>query len=335
MKFQQLGIRAFWSGALLTGLLLAVPTPARAEPQTKPETKSDSSGFDKAVTRVKQAIDEAEENGRMSRPEEQAVKELLHALGEEEREHRHHHRHEAGSFGAGFEQAGDPATTSEGSTGNSDSAGDSLGNSAGSGASNSQTGSPSAGTSTTSPPSSAPAKGTHSQNKQTQGQQGHHGRHSPFAEGLIHAHHEWREERRERRLEHAFARGLAALRSAEEHLEATEAKQAASTKGQTASTTASTRPGQNVGADPKTGERHERAWAAAHQNNSKLSESLNLAAVHPAGGKLGSTGSHGGTGVVAGQHSTTAHAPTGSTGHTPSGQHAGALAGTRHFGHKK
>jgi len=355
MTYRRLRSRALWGGALLTGLLLAAATPASAEEKTK----ADAQGLDMAVGRVKQAIGEAEANGKIAPPLEQALKKLLQALDEEEREHRHHHRHHhnEGTFGAGFEQAGDPSTASDGSTDNSDPVGDSSGGSTGSGASPGLTRSPmarGAGNSPYSTTSSAQSKGNHSQNKQSQRQDPHRGGHSPFAQGLTHAERESRdrrEDRRERQLEHAFTRGLTALRSAEEHSDGMEARLALSATGpmgnkasngsKTASATPRTGPNQTVGTSPKTAERHERAWGADDEKHPNPAETpRKIAGVHPPdGGKGGSAAAHGRTGGLVCQHPSTAqvpaHPPTGSAGHASLGQHAGARAGTKHTVHKK
>jgi hypothetical protein len=350
MTYRGLRSRALWGGALLTGLLLAAPAPARAEA----ETKANSQGLDKVVGRVKQAIGEAAENGKIAFPVERALKKLLRALDEEEREHRHlRHHQDEGTFGAGFEQAGAPSKSSNGSTGNSGSGGDSQGDSTGSGASPDQTDSPMTGGTGNSPnstPSNTKSKSTNSPNKQPQGQEPHRGGHNPFAQGLRHAEHEWRErreERMERRLEHAFVRGLTALRRAEEHSEGTEAKPPLSAKGsmgskasnssKTASATPSTDPGKTVNTNPKTAERHEQAWGADDKKHPKSAEMpWKMAAGHAAnGGKGGPAGVSGHSVGLMGQHPSTAHAPTGSAGHASTGQHAGALAGTKHSWHKK
>jgi hypothetical protein len=382
--------RAYWGGVFLTGFLLAAPAPAEAE------IKANAQGFDKAIDRARQALGEAEENGKSAPRVEQAVDKLLRALEEEEREHRHHRHHqEEGTFGAGFKQAGDPSiesagprgssesapgageengrsaprleqelkkllqlleeeerqhrhhrhhqdegsfaagfeqggdssTGSDGSTGSSDS-GDSSGGGTGSG-------SPMAGGAGSSP-SSTPSSA------QSKGQQSQHGGQGAFARGLKHAEREERarrEERRERRLEHAFARGLAALRTAEEHANATEAKSAHGEKSSTASKTAGATPRtgstQTVGTSPKT-ERHEHQFGTNDQKPSRPAEAARKSAgVHPTnGGKEGSAAGRGHTGGLAGQHFGSAHPPTGSAGHASPGQHAGSLAGRKHPGHK-
>ncbi len=383
--------RAYWGGVFLTGFLLAAPAPAEAE------IKANAQGIDKAIDRARQALGEAEENGKSAPRVEQAVDKLLRVLGEEEREHRNHrhhqdegtfaagfnqagdpsienagpkgnsasapgageengksaprleqelkkllqlleeeerqhrhHRHhhqDEGSFAAGFEQGGDSSTGSDGSTGSSDS-GDSSGGGTGSG-------SPMAGGAGSSP-SSTPS------NTQSKGKQSQHGGQGAFARGLKHAEHEWRarrEERRERHLEHAFARGLAALRTAEEHANAADAKSAYSEKSSTASKTANATPRtgstQTVGTSPKT-ERPEHEFGTNDQKSSRPAEAARKSAsVHPTNNsKEGSAAARGHTGGLAGQHFGSAHPPSGSAGHASSGQHAGALVGRKHSGHK-
>ncbi len=352
MTDRRLGSRAFWGGALLTGLLLAVAAPAEEK------TKADSQVLDKAIGWAKQAIGEAEENGKIAAPVRKALNELLQALDAEEREHRHHHRHHhnEATFGAGFELSGAPSTASDGSTGDSDPASDSSAGSTSSGASPGLTGSQMAGGAGNSPNptnTSAQSQGNHSQYKQSQGQEPHRHGHSAFAQGLSHAEREWRERRdarRERRLEHAFARGLAALRAVEEHSDPKDGRLALSAGGpkgskasngsKTASAAPKIGPGQTVGTSLKTAERHERAWGADDQKYPKPAEApRKTASVHPADEGKGDPAAHGRTGVLVGQHSSTAqataHPPTKSAGHVSPGQHAGARVGTKHSAHKK
>ncbi len=233
MTYRRVRSRALWGGALLMALLLAPPAPARAEP----ETKADAQGLDKAIGHVKQAIGEAEENGKIAAPVEKALEHLLQALEQERASWTPPTRsHDEGTFSAGFEQASDPSTTNDGSSGNSDSAGDSAAGSTSSGVGSSLTGSPSvgaAGNSPSSTQSSTSSKGNNSPNKHSPGRESSPGGHSSFAQGLGAMPSangaSGGEERPERPVRvRAFASGLTALRSAEEHADGTGSKPAAS-----------------------------------------------------------------------------------------------------------
>lgn len=322
---------ALWGCALLTGFLLAAPPPARAQA----EHKTDTPDLDRSIGRVKQAVEAAEEKGKIDPPLAHALNKLIEALEEEKQTHHHRH-HDEGTFASGYEQPGELPVATTNSTGNFDPAAGDAGDTAdggtdsglGSGLSG---GSMGGGAGSGSPATSG--TGQNSSNKQSSGQHGHHHRHSAFAEGLRHAEHEWREWRREERwehrMEHAFARGLRALRRSEEHAEHAEAKAAHAGKGSTGGNTAKaprTGPGHSVGTKVTAAERHEHPWKP---EDSKPAEGTRkMAANHP-------TGASGHPGGLTGQHPSTGHAPAGSTNHASPVAHAGTLVGTRHTNHKK
>jgi hypothetical protein len=104
----RMGSGTILGGALLTGLLLVTPP-------VKAENKSQSPGIEKAIALDKQALGEAEENGRIKPREEQALQKLLHVLEAEEREHKRRH-HQEGTFGSGFERANEPPQSGSTST---------------------------------------------------------------------------------------------------------------------------------------------------------------------------------------------------------------------------
>ena len=113
MTFQHLGSRALFAGAFLTGWLLAAPV------QAEPTTKADSQGLEQAVSRVKQALGEAEENGKVTPPVEHAVYELLQTFGRRRRGIPTPPTPSPGrgNVRRGYDQAGDLTTTSTNSPG--------------------------------------------------------------------------------------------------------------------------------------------------------------------------------------------------------------------------
>jgi hypothetical protein len=304
-----------WGCALLAGFFLAAPPTARAQA----EQKADAHGLDRSLDRIKKAVDEAEEKGKIEPRVAQALDKLIQTLEEEEQHPHHRHHSDEGTFASGYEPFGEPSIASTGSAGGSDPSGDFSGGSSDSG-SGSDLGSGPMGGSAGSGLNATPATGNNSSNKQSQEQQDHHHRHNHFAEGLRHAEREWREwrreERLEHRLEHAFARGL---RAAEEHAEA---KAAHAGKGSTGSNTANAKlsgPGHSVGTKLTAAERHEHPWNSEDPKTEGTRK----------------TGASSRPGGLTGQHPKPAHAPTGGPNHASPGAHAGTLVGTRHSNHKK
>jgi hypothetical protein len=304
-------------------------------PRHHHEGGSFGAGFEQAATpstgHSGSAPGGAEANGNEEARLEQALKQLLQTLEEEEQHHRHHrrqHQQEEGSFGAGFEQAGEGSQASTGSADSSDPSGDSSGGNPGSGGSG-QSGSPMVGgkgTSSTSNPSS----------NQAQKPQPHRGGRNPFAWGLRHAEREWRirrEERRLRHLEHAFARGLIAHHLAEEHADNRPGHSDKNASGNKATDpTPRTGPTQTAGPSLRTPERHEHEWTPEPQHPRPFEQARKGVVNHPAGAQA-RTEPHPGQHPAPGRAAI--HPPSGAAGHASPAQHAGALVGRRHPEHRK
>lgn len=325
-------------------LLFGMPALAGAET----EAKAKSQGINKPVGPAKQTIVGTEKHDKIAHREEKALQKLLQVL-EELEQHRHHHRHHQGqgSFAAGLQQAGDSTITNDGSTSTSDSAGDSLDGGTSSGGTGGSTGvtmSAGAATGPGSTASSSQPTGSKSQNKSSQRLQARRGNHSLFAQGLIHTEREWREYRRERRLERAFARGMAALREAEQQHSTQSAANSRGTKNGTATDGSKTASVPTVTTSAKAGATSSKSgepkWGADEQKHwqgdagARKSGTIHLAEAGKGhehmrshtGGLVGKN-----PGMVKPRNVT----PSGGTGHTNPTQHAGALAGTKTSGHKK
>jgi hypothetical protein len=314
---------ALWGVALLTGLLAPAPVLAR------PETTVESKASDRPVARLEQALDVAGEDGNLTPPVERALDELLRGLDEEQHKGRSRRRHDEGGFGAGL-QFGDAGAAADAPADNSGPAADSSEGgtdpSAGSRQASGGTGNMPGSTTT-----AGQSKGSQAKNKQSRGTDSHgHGHdrgHGAFARGLRHAEREWRERREEhleRQVARAFARGLVALRKAEEHLARDKARSAAPDKA-----------AGTAGISTKTADRHEHPPASAdHTQGKPAAVTWKPAAVHPPVRPVHTPVTSVHPAGLSVQHhgtvATPAHHVTGAVHHVSVTPHAGSLAGGIH-----